>query len=76
MGDPRVISRYYGTIVNYSGYTGTCWGVPPYYGTIVTPGILVCAGVYLWVTHGKCWGTLPKWIIYTLVYYVLIMLVP
>ena len=32
LGDPRVMPRYYGTIV--------------------TLGILVRAGVYLWVTHG------------------------
>ena len=30
---------------SYSGHTG-------YYGTIVTPGILVPAGVHLWVIHG------------------------
>ncbi len=50
----------------YSGHTGTCWGVllgdprviRRYYGTIVTLGILVRAGVYIWVTHGSSLDTM------------------
>ena len=65
LGDPRVMPRYYGTIVTrgilvHAGvYLWVTHGVMPrYYGTIVTLGVLVHAGVYLWVTHGSCLDTM------------------